>query len=95
MSTESGDLQPKLALYDSATGFPLALPPDGQIEGIEATVGGTWTLLAFSEVDETGVYRLSIDVQPGPKPCDGDINEDGEVNVQDLLIVVLQWGPCP
>ena len=25
----------------------------------------------------------------------GDVNHDGHVNVNDLLMVINQWGPCP
>ena len=27
-------------------------------------------------------------------PCDGDTNNDGEVNVVDLLAVISAWGDC-
>lgn len=29
------------------------------------------------------------------KPCPGDVNHDGVVNVDDLLIIINSWGPCP
>ena len=31
----------------------------------------------------------------GGEPCEGDINGDGIVNVQDLLEVVFNFGECP
>ena len=27
--------------------------------------------------------------------CPADTNGDGEVDVQDLILVILAWGPCP
>ncbi len=28
-------------------------------------------------------------------PCSGDVVEDSIVNVQDLVLVITSWGPCP
>jgi hypothetical protein len=28
-------------------------------------------------------------------PCVGDINEDGDVDMDDLLLLLRNWGPCP
>ena len=30
-----------------------------------------------------------------PKTCFADLNLSGEVNVDDLLVVLAQWGRCP
>ena len=32
---------------------------------------------------------------PGPGVVDADVNDDGSVNVLDLVAVILAWGPCP
>jgi len=33
---------------------------------------------------------------PTPKPlCPGDLNNDSNVNVSDLLLLLGSWGPCP
>ena len=29
-----------------------------------------------------------------PPPCEGDVNSDGVVNVDDLMAVIGSWGPC-
>ena len=47
----------------------------------------------------------ALPVQPGApngqyvfhvtkEPCEGDANGDETVDVQDLLLVILLWGPC-
>jgi hypothetical protein len=30
-----------------------------------------------------------------PVGCTGDVNSDGQVNVDDLIALILGWGPCP
>ena len=30
-----------------------------------------------------------------PASCSGDTNNDGVVNLEDLLIIIDAWGPCP
>ena len=32
---------------------------------------------------------------PCPTSCPGDINGDGQVNVNDLIILIAYWGACP
>ncbi len=32
---------------------------------------------------------------PPPPPCPGDFNDNGFVNVSDLLELLANWGPCP
>jgi hypothetical protein len=36
-----------------------------------------------------------IEREDEPVSCPGDINEDGEVDVSDLLLLLAGWGPCP
>ena len=38
---------------------------------------------------------LSIIAAWGGNDADADLNEDGIVGVDDLLIVISDWGPCP
>ncbi|MDG2200438.1 MAG: hypothetical protein P8K80_04585 [Phycisphaerales bacterium] len=45
-----------------------------------------------------GIYAgddTACDGTECPGSCYGDVNEDGSVNVNDLLIVIAAWGPCP
>jgi parallel beta-helix repeat protein len=32
---------------------------------------------------------------PCPTECPGDMNSDGQVNVNDLMILIAYWGTCP
>ena len=38
--------------------------------------------------------ELVINYTPPTKSCTGDTNEDGQVNVSDLLELLSAWGPC-
>jgi len=37
----------------------------------------------------------TCDASPCPAPCPGDVTGDGQVNVEDLLIVIANWNNCP
>ena len=50
-------------------------------EAMCTNLGGTWT--------EAG----SCD--DCPPTCNGDLNADGVVDVNDLLAVIALWGTCP
>ncbi len=41
-------------------------------------------------------FETSDDVvcDPTPLSCLGDIDANGEVNIEDLLDVISSWGPC-
>jgi hypothetical protein len=52
-----------------------------------------WPCLA-----QGGVYQgdgTTCDGPPCGPPCHEDANEDGLVNVADLLAVIISWGACP
>jgi choice-of-anchor B domain-containing protein len=45
---------------------------------------------------EKGLFVWSIaDLLPDDESCVGDLNDDGVVNVADLLLLFDSWGPCP
>ncbi|MCI0363252.1 MAG: hypothetical protein L0219_05175 [Phycisphaerales bacterium] len=61
-----------------------------------AQAGSTYFIRVGGFINETGSYLLNI---AGPcDSCPADIapagNEDGLVNVADLLALVAAWGPC-
>ncbi len=44
----------------------------------------------------TGPWTLYVAIGGAPEFCDEDINEDGEVNIHDLLAIISAWGStCP
>jgi hypothetical protein len=50
-------------------------------------VGGTWIGI--------GVTCATPNVCTGGPPCPADVNNNGVVNIQDLLAVIAAWGNCP
>ena len=40
-------------------------------------------------------YGLTMQGITEPGPCQGDTNDDGVVEVGDLLVVIDSWGFCP
>ncbi|MHC4989581.1 MAG: hypothetical protein ACYTGC_01255 [Planctomycetota bacterium] len=57
-----------------------------------ATLGGTLRVSGFFDGDASNFpYVLTV----GDPLCDGDVNDDGQVDVEDLLEVIFQFGsPC-
>lgn len=51
-------------------------------------------LSAFSYVTTTAVLFSSIALADTPRPCPPDVTCSGMVNVDDLLAVLNNWGPC-
>ena len=78
---------PPFDLPDTPLPLPTILPP-GDTANVVLS-------LALSEVGssvlQSGVLRASRDVD---EVVPGDANGDGQVNVDDLLIVISSWGPC-
>jgi hypothetical protein len=56
----------------------------GQIVG---TFGG------FSSEEPLSIGRIYM-LTPIAKPCDGDVDDDGNVGFSDLTQVLLAWGSC-
>jgi len=60
---------------------------------------GMWVLTQHGTVAEATEYDRRGEVQGGPalagESCLGDLNNDGVVNVSDLLILLGNWGTCP
>jgi len=56
------NIKPRLALYDPA-GQTIVLPDNGTIDVI-LDDDGFFTLLAFSEVAESGSYQLTLEIEP-------------------------------
>jgi outer membrane protein assembly factor BamB len=66
------------------------ITPDGSTAYMSTTTL-TWDITP----DTTSfVYAIDLTDDPGPVLL-GDANHDGRVNVDDIVMVVTNWGPCP
>lgn len=48
--------------------------------------------------EDGGVFHPETDCRNfncSSPPCPADVNDTGDVNTDDLLVVITQWGPCP
>jgi hypothetical protein len=70
------------------------LPPDSG--GATSVIGpmNEDHSLDFRLADDTGIDYLLLTVWAGP-PCPADLNSDGTVGSDDLLLLLVLWGPCP
>ena len=86
-SGNSQVFDPPFELPETPLPLPTVLPPGGTANVVLS--------LALSEVGssvlQSGTLRGSRDVET---VLPGDANGDGQVNVDDLLIVISSWGPC-
>jgi subtilisin-like proprotein convertase family protein len=76
-------------------------PPDADPDDFTVFNGdpvtGTWTLTVEdwcnADIGSLGSWSLDITVSGG-EPCPEDIDNSGAVDVDDLVAVILGWGPC-
>jgi hypothetical protein len=54
---------------------------------------GQWN--DFQNLSSVNTFVLNGVVEVEVDKCPADINADGEVDVDDLIAVILGWGPCP
>jgi predicted outer membrane repeat protein len=72
-----------------------ATPP-----GIETDLAGQPRFRDDPKTPDTGLGTAPIvdmgalELQPGPLPCDADVDGDGVVDTADLDAVLDAWGPC-
>ena len=56
----------------------------------------TVTVTPGDGVDTGSTESISVVVGTGPCPqCDGDVDADGTVGINDFLALLGAWGPCP
>ena len=58
-------------------------------------VGANFTATVTCATPDDSEYSLSLECELGAPPCPWDFNGNGEVDFQDLLKLLAQWGPCP
>lgn len=56
--------------------------------------GALWPLINVT-ISIHGMYCYDTAIVVKARPIFGDVNDDGTVNVNDLLAVINAWGPCP
>ncbi len=62
--------------------------------------GGTCVVLLAELCVEAGGTPTIVDVTPCfavtcPQPCVGDLDDDGDVGINDFLDLLANWGACP
>ena len=88
LDESSGSSQdiPPIPLPETPLDLPTILPP-----GDVAHVILALEIIGFANsISVNGALVARGDAEENP----GDVNGDGTVNVDDLLVVISQWGPC-
>lgn len=75
--------------FDADGTLYIIINTSGNIHSVDLTTG-----LAGPLVGSFGVNCSALSLIPAPD-CPADINNDGQVNVTDLLAVIGAWGACP
>jgi hypothetical protein len=66
----------------------------GDAFGSAVSISGDSILIGAPSDDDRGIDSGSAYVFD-EQPCVGDIDDSGDVGVDDLIAVVMAWGPCP
>ena len=94
------------ATYNDSTIFPDGMNPEkfGMMYVAGIATGACCVTSGCDVVEETmctnfgGTWTESGDcddcVAP-PETCDADLDNNGEVNIDDLLLLIGAWGVCP
>ena len=96
------------ATYNDATIFPEGMNPEkfGMIydDTADVTEGACCVTSGCDVVEETmctnfgGTWTEAgscDDCVTPPETCDADLDNNGEVNIDDLLLLIGAWGVCP
>ena len=70
--------------------------PALDVQVVDVDDDGALDVLALTQA---GTLPPGVTILPGlvssPPSLPGDCNSDGVVNVDDLVIIIISWGPCP
>jgi hypothetical protein len=58
-------------------------------------VGANFTATVTCATADDSEYAFTLECELGAPPCPWDFNGNGEVDFQDLLKLLAEWGPCP
>jgi hypothetical protein len=93
------------AIFEDMSSQPILLHFDGKSWSIAAEqppAGGAY-VRALAAIEPCHLWTVggnaagpyAVRLQDTTQPMPGDVNGDGSVNVDDLIAVILAWGPCP
>lgn len=77
----------------TATSYTWPLPPSTGIDDVRVRVIAIDR--RFQNSSDGGGAPFSILPGDGPADVVGDVDDDGTVDVSDLVALILAWGPCP
>ena len=87
-----------VSFVSGAVALLKAVNPSASPDEIEETLGAAADPLEDTNPEEydglLGAGRLNIPAALPPNDNSSDLNQDGSVNVADLLILLGSWGPC-
>jgi hypothetical protein len=95
---------PAVFIYDNCNDMSLLACDGSLVCGGEYETGATTTVIEGQTYiirvggaagEESGVFVINITCvgdEPPVDPCPADVNNDGVVNVLDLLLLIEQWG---
>jgi len=67
--------------------------PEQEIREIDADGNTVWQYFTPQTLMRAVKYSWDI-LDPKDETCDPDIDDDGAVGVNDLLMIIASWGPC-
>ena len=77
---------------------PFAIPiPDGPnfVTTADFNQDELQDLVTVNSAAGAGTVSVILNEQPTEDACPADLNDDGFVNISDLLVLLTAWGPCP
>ncbi len=93
------------ATYNDATVFPDGMNPEKygmiyddtpvKIDGACCVTSGCAVMAEAMCTDLGGTWTEAGSCDDCAPTCAGDINADGKMDVEDLLIMIAAWGVCP
>ena len=66
--------------------------PEGEIREVDDSGAVVWQY--FTQQSLMRAVKYSMDILDPPNACIGDTDDDGSVGVDDMLLVIANWGPC-
>jgi plastocyanin len=95
LASPDGPVTIELWYFGDVTSDDATLPPEGAIGStLQLPIGDSVFNINESHTTQ-GLLALSSFSESDPPPCPADVNRNGVVDVDDLLMVIVEWGICP